>query len=285
MIIAVLGPTASHKSDLAENLANYFNAEVINFDAYQVYKELNKGTAKPSKEFLNSHNNYHLYDFCSIKKPYDVFNFQKDGRELLNKFLNRNVILVGGTGFYLKALLYDFNFLDEEKMPDDYLINISNDELYERLLKIDPIDAIKITKNNRKRLIRALYIYEIHKKSKTELNNDGKNKLLYDDVKFIGINPPRELLYENINKRVDLMINDGLIDEINEIKKEFKVPNQALQAIGYKEFYLNLPIEETIELIKKNTRHYAKRQLTYFKHQFDDVKWYSDSEEAFNGTI
>lgn len=273
MIFGIVGPTATHKSELAEFMANLYNADVINFDAYQVYIELNKGTAKPSEEFLRNHPNYHLYNFRSINNPYDVATFQKDGRKLLNLYKDKNIVLVGGTGLYLKALIYDYKFLNEESMPIDFLKDLSNDELYLKLKDIDELDALKIGNHNRKRLLRSLYIYETHKKNKTQLNNNGKDKLLYD-IKLIGINPKREILYDNINSRVDKMIENGLLDEINDIKKKFKEPNRALQAIGYKEFFLNLPLNDTIELIKKNTRHYAKRQLTFFKNQFNNVEWY-----------
>ncbi|MBR1581491.1 MAG: tRNA (adenosine(37)-N6)-dimethylallyltransferase MiaA [Bacilli bacterium] len=281
MIFAILGPTASGKSDLAENIAKHFNAEVINFDAYQVYIEMNKGTAKPTKEFLSEHPNYHLYDFRHVDDPYNIMLYQKDGRELLKKYAGKHIVLVGGTGLYLKALLFDFKFLEEEKMPEDYLSNLTNEELYEELLKIDEADAKIIGPHNRKRLIRALYIYKIHNKSKTELNENGKSNLLYDDVVFIGLNPDRNLLYERINKRVEIMFEDGLVDEVNELKEKFPKVNQALQAIGYKEFFNGLDLESTKELIKKNTRNYAKRQMTFFKHQFEDVNWFENIDEAY----
>lgn len=280
MIYVVLGPTASNKSLLAEEIANKYNAEVINCDAFQIYIEMNKGTAKPDEEFLSKHKNYHMYNVRHIDEPYDIHQFQKDGRKLLKEFENRNVVLVGGSGLYIKALLFDYKFDDEKKMEETFLDNLTNDELYEELHKIDPIDAEKITRGNRKRLIRALYIYKTHNKSKSELNENKKDELLYENVRFIGLNPPREILYDNINKRVDMMIEDGLIEEVERIKIDYPGTNQALQAIGYKEFYLNLPLEDTIELIKKNTRNYAKRQITFFKHQFQNVEWYESVDEA-----
>lgn len=279
MIYAILGPTCSGKSDLAEKLSLKLNYPVINFDAFQVYKELDKGTAKPSKELLES-GRYFLYGFRSVLEPYDVMNYQEDARNLLSKFNNDNVILVGGTGLYLKALLFDYKFLEEEKMPDDFLNDLSNEELYEKLLLIDKDDAIKIGSNNRKRLLRALYVYKIHGKSKTELNNNGKNNLLYSNLIFIGLNIERSLLYERINKRVDIMFDNGLEKEVNSLFSFYGNKLRAFQAIGYKEFNNEGSIEEIKELIKKNTRNYAKRQMTFFKHQFENVKWFNSMKDA-----
>ena len=279
MIYAILGPTCSGKSDLAEKLSLKLNYPVINFDAFQVYKELDKGTAKPSKELLES-GRYFLYGFRSVLEPYDVMNYQEDARNLLSKFNNDNVILVGGTGLYLKALLFDYKFLEEEKMPDDFLNDLSNEELYKKLLLIDKDDAIKIGPNNRKRLLRALYVYKIHGKSKTELNNNGKNNLLYSNVIFIGLNIERSLLYERINKRVDIMFDNGLEKEVNSLFSFYGNKLRAFQAIGYKEFNNEGSIEEIKELIKKNTRNYAKRQMTFFKHQFENVKWFNSMKDA-----
>lgn len=281
MIYCIVGPTASNKSLLAEKIANFHHAIVINCDAYQVYIEMNKGTAKPSLEFLKDHPNYFLYNFRHIDEPYNVYLYQKDARKLLEKYANENIVVVGGTGLYLKALLYDYKFQEEEAMPEDYLNELTNEELYNCLKQIDYQDALKIGKNNRKRLLRAIYIYNTHNKNKTDLNNEGKNELLYKNVTFIGLNYPREILYERINKRVDEMIAYGLKEEVTKISKDFPKVNQALQAIGYKEFFLGLNEEDTIDLIKKNTRNYAKRQLTFFKNQFDNIIWFDDLEEAF----
>lgn len=280
MIYAILGPTCSGKSDLAEAISKKYNLPLINFDAFQVYKEIDKGTAKPSRDLLDS-GRYFLYDFVNLLDEYDVMNYQKDARELLEKFDN-NCVLVGGTGLYLKALLFDYKFLEEEKMPEDFLNDVSNEELYDRLLQIDKEDALKIGPNNRKRLIRALYVYKIHGKSKTTLNNYGKNTLLYKDVKFVGLNPDRELLYENINKRVDIMFKNGLEEEVRNLFSYYDQSLRAFQAIGYKEFNSELSIDEIKELIKKNTRNYAKRQMTFFKNQFKDVTWFTSVEEAIN---
>lgn len=272
MIYAILGPTCSGKSDFAEKLSLKYNAPIINFDAFQVYKELNKGTAKPSKKELDS-GRYFLYDFVSIKEDYNVSRYQEEARLLLEKFKDKDVVMVGGTGLYLKAALFDYKFLKEEKMDENFLQDVSNEELYRELLLIDKDDAIKIGVNNRKRLLRALYIYKIHNKSKSELNDNGKNTLLYKDVKFYGIDIDRALLYQRIDQRVDKMFEDGLEEEARSLFNSYDHSLRALQAIGYKEFLLSSDSEEIKKMIKNNTHHYAKRQMTFFKHQFDNIEW------------
>ena len=271
MIYAILGPTCSGKSDFAEKLSLKYNAPIINFDAFQVYKELNKGTAKPSKKELDS-GRYFLYDFVSIKEDYNVSRYQEEARLLLEKFKDKDVVMVGGTGLYLKAALFDYKFLKEEKMDEGFLQDVSNEELYRELLLIDKDDAIKIGVNNRKRLLRALYIYKIHNKSKSELNDNGKNTLLYKDVKFYGIDIDRALLYQRIDQRVDKMFEDGLEEEARSLFNSYDRSLRALQAIGYKEFLLSSDSEEIKKMIKNNTHHYAKRQMTFFKHQFDNIE-------------
>lgn len=281
MIIVVLGPTCSGKSDLAERISLDLNAKIVNFDAFQVYKELDKGTAKPSKELLDS-NRYFLYDFVSITEDFDVSKYQKIARKFILDHKDENLVFVGGTGLYIKSVLYDYKFLEEEKMPDDFMKNVENEKLYENLLKIDENDAKKIGPNNRKRLLRALYIYEKHGRNKSEINEGGASKLLYDDVIFIGIDVNRAELYENIEKRTEKMFENGLAKEARDLFNKYPHDLRALQAIGYKEF-LN---SESDEMVKNeiilNTKHYAKRQMTFFKHQFDEIKWFIDKNDAYN---
>jgi tRNA dimethylallyltransferase len=279
LIICIIGPTCSGKSKLAEVISQFFEAPIINFDAFQVYKEMNIGTAKPSKEELLS-GRYFLYDFRDIDEPYDVAQYQSDARKMIEKFKGRNLIFVGGTGLYLKAALYDYKFEKEDPMPKDYLCQKTNEELFKELIEIDPIDADKIGINNRKRLIRALFVYNTHKESKSEINQNGKDNLLYKDVHFIGLDIARDVLYKNINLRVDAMINNGLEEEANALFIKYGKENRALQAIGYKEFNNELEDQMRIDLIKQNTRNYAKRQMTFFRHQFNDVHWFNSLEEA-----
>lgn len=281
MIICIIGPTASGKSKLAEKLSLFYNAKIVNFDAFQVYRDMDIGTAKPSKEELES-GRYFFYNIKNIDEDFDVSKYQILCRKFLKDHENENIIMVGGTGLYLKATLFDYKFENDEKpMPTDYLSEYSNEELYNKLVLIDKEDALKIGVNNRKRLLRALYIYKIHGKSKSEINSNGKNHLLFDNVHFIGLDCDREELYKNINKRVDEMIKNGLEQEVENLFTLYGRNRRALQAIGYKEFNNSLSLSEKIELIKKNTRNYAKRQMTFFKHQFNNVKWFKSIDEAF----
>ncbi len=290
MIYVVFGPTASKKSDLAIKLKERLtNSYIVNFDSFQVYKELDKGSAKPVKEEL-AKGYYLLYDFLPLSENNDVATFQELGRNVIKNYIKDNdLIFVGGTGLYIKAILFNYIFDKEEvKMPLDYKKDKTNLDLYNELLTLDKEDALKIGINNRKRLLRSLFINEVHNKSKSEINNNKKDELLYNDVKFIYIKPDREILYETINKRVDKMIESGLIDEVKYLFKKYDKSSNGLKAIGYKEFipYLEnkVSIEETIELIKKNTRNYAKRQYTFFNNQFNSVKdktlVYKDVNEA-----
>lgn len=290
MIYVIMGPTASKKSDLAIKLHEKLTSSyIVNYDSFQVYKELDKGSAKPSKEELDK-GFYLLYDYLPLSLANDVATFQETGREVINKYSKtNNLIFVGGTGLYIKAILFNYIFTKEDiKMDDDYKAHLSNLELYNELYKLDKEDALKIGVNNRKRLLRSLFINEVHKKSKSELNNNKKDELLYENTKFIYIKPPRDKLYEDINKRVDKMINSGLIDEVKYLFSKYDKNSNGLKAIGYKEFipYLEnkATLEETIELIKKNTRNYAKRQYTFFNNQFNSVEKliYNDICEAIN---
>lgn len=281
MIYVILGPTASGKSDLAEIISEKYSLPIINFDAFQVYNQINKGTAKPPIELLTS-GRYFLYDFIDVNEEYDVSKYQKDARRLLNIF-NENkqdVIMTGGTGLYLKACLYDYIFEDENPMPSTFYQDKSNKELYDELLSIDNEDALKIGANNRKRLLRALYIYKVHNKTKTEISGNRKDHLIFDNVCFVGLDIDREVLYDKINKRVDSMVLNGLLNEIEYIKNNFDISLRAFQAIGYKEFFLGLNDFEAVELIKKNTRNYAKRQMTFFKHQFNNISWFNSVDKA-----
>lgn len=292
MIYVIMGPTASKKSDLAiflhENLKK--PSKIVNFDAFQVYKELDIGSAKPKKEELDK-GYYLLYDYKELNEPIDIYTYQKEAREVIKKYnQDYDLIFVGGSGLYIKAALFNYEFLTEDiKMPIDYKENLSNEELYNELLLLDKEDALKIGINNRKRLLRSLFINEYHKINKTELNQNKKNELIYKDVKFIYIKPDREELYNKINLRVDKMFELGLENEVKSIFNKYENVESinGLKAIGYKEFIPYLiksekSLEEIKEDIKKNTRNYAKRQYTFFNHQFEsvDVLMFNDIKEA-----
>lgn len=275
MIIVIVGPTASGKSSLVEKIYSKFsNPLVVNADAFQIYQEMNIGTAK-----INFDNPFfEFYTLLNIKKPdetYSVYEYQKDFRKLVNKAIdeNRDVIVVGGTGLYIRAALFDYTFPVFPKSANSSSYDeMSDEELYEKLLECDLEAANKIHPNNRKRVIRALEIFDESGKTKSEIINTQKHKLVYDDVRFVFLNPPRDKLYRQIDERVEIMFLNGLIEEVTYLLHKYTLSDTAKTAIGYKETieYLEgrTSLKETKETIKKRTRNYAKRQITFFKNQF-----------------
>ena len=273
MIISIVGPTGVGKTKLSVELAKKFNAIIINNDAMQVYKQMNIGTAKPSVRERDNVPHY-LLDFVDVNTNYTVFDYQKDVREILDNNKDKNIIMVGGTGLYLKAALFDYRF-EQEQESCDYS-NLSNDELYDLVLKKD--SSTKIHKNNRQRLIRFL------NKKNTDI---VEPKQLYNAI-FIGLTTSRDNLYKRIDDRVDEMIKEGLVNEVKSFYDK-KISSKAIQtAIGYKELYKyfdgDINLEEAIDLIKKNSRHYAKRQYTWFNNQMN-IKWFNTNYNDFNKTI
>ncbi len=278
-IIVVAGPTASGKTALSIHLAKKYNAEVINADAQQVYKDVNIGTAKITKEEMENVK-HHLLDFIPLDKNYSVKEYQEDGRNVLNNLINKNknIVIVGGTGLYIKALLYDYKFSKETSSLD--FSNLTNEELKKEVDKIYENNNIHI--NNRKRLERFLSHYKTT--GNIIKNTLEKDKPLYDFT-LIYLNPDREELYKKINARVDKMINEGLLNETENLKEYSKLNS----IIGYKELleYINgkVSLEEAIENIKSDTRKYAKRQNTFFKNQFDNLNIFKVDYDNFNNTI
>lgn len=278
MICVIIGPTGVGKTKLSLELAKKYSGEIINADAMQIYKEMNIGTAKIVDTEGIKHN---LLSIKSVNEPYSVFMYQKDAREVLNKLIkeNKNVIIVGGTGLYIKALLYDYEF-NIEKENNNYE-ELSNEEILDRIHKID--SSIDIHVNNRQRLVRMLNKLN----NNEEISNKGNN-LIYDNVYFIGLTTDRDKLYNRINDRVDEMINDGLIKEVKDLydKNIHTIPINT--AIGYKELYKyfngEISLEESIDLIKKNSRRYAKRQYTWINNKMN-VNWFNVDFNNFNNTI
>lgn len=280
-VIVITGPTAVGKTKLSIELAKKLNGEIINADAMQVYKGLNIGTAKVTeKEKENIP--HHLFDIKEVKEEYSIYNYQKDCRKVIDNILRRNKtpILVGGTGLYIKAALYDYK-LSEEKTNNTY-DNLTTEEIYKELLKLDK--DINIDKNNRRRLIRALNYY---KENNTSISNNKTNKLLYDTI-FIGLTTDREILYKKINQRVDNMIENGLLEEVKYYYDKNIKTKPLINGIGYKELYNYFDglcsKEEAVEKIKQNSRHYAKRQYTFLNHQLN-VVWFETDYNNFNNTI
>lgn len=277
-IVVIIGPTGVGKTKLSISLAKYLDAVVINADSMQVYRDLNIGTAK-IKENEKEGIKHYLFDICDIEEEYNIYKYQKDGRKLLDKFQKegKNVVLVGGSGLYIKSLLYDYKFQDEEYK--EAYENLTNQELLEEIKKHHETD---IHVNNRKRLIR-----ELNKiKNNNQITSDIHKKLY--DFLLIGLTCDREELYKIVDKRVDLMIEEGLIEEVKALYEK-GINSKAIQTgIGYKELYSyfkgDISLEEAVKLIKKNTRHFIKRQYTFFKHQMD-VTWLNVDFSNFEHTI
>ncbi len=279
-IIAIVGPTGIGKTSLSIELAKALNGEVISCDSMQVYKKMDIGTAKVTKEEMDGIFHY-LIDIQEYNQPYNVMIFQDVCRKSIQKIQNKNkqVILCGGTGLYLKAALYDYTF-EEETQDEDYLKELnqkSNEELYELLKEIDEKSLEKIHKNNRKRILRALMMAHSGM-SKSQREQQQKHIPLYD-IYYIGLDVDRNILHQRINDRVDKMFEQGLVEEVTSLFKEEKTwEYTSFQGIGYKEFkdyFLDqITLEETKERIKTHSRQYAKRQYTWFKNQMP-VHWYS----------
>lgn len=274
MILAIIGPTGVGKTKLSILLAKKYNAIIINADAMQVYKGMNIGTAK-IKENEKEGIPHYLFDIKDVRDNYTVYNYQLDARKIINKFPDKNIIFVGGTGLYLKAALYSYEFSFEEKTTDNYE-ELTNEELYTIALKKDP--HMNIHKNNRQRLVRFLNKESLDVPVSTPLYN----------AIYIGLTCERSILYERINNRVDEMFNEGLISEVKSFYDQ-KINSKALStAIGYKELYKyfdgEITLDEAKDLIKKNSRHYAKRQYTWFNNQMD-ITWFNVDFNNFDNTV
>lgn len=281
-VIVIVGPTAVGKTKLSIELAKKLNGEIINADSTQVYKNLDIATAKVREEEKEGIM-HHLIDIKNIDEDYTVYDYQTDCRFKIEEILKKGKtpIIVGGTGLYIKAALYDYKFTIEEKM--NTYDEISTKDLYNKLIKID--SKTDIHPNNRKRIIRALNYYgntnePLSSKEKT-------NKLLYDSI-FIGLTTNRDMLYNRINKRTEEMIKNGLIDEAKKIYDTNIRSKAVLTPIGYKELFEyfdgNITLEESIELIKQRCRRYAKRQYTWFNNQMS-INWFNVDFDNFNNTI
>lgn len=284
MLICIVGPTGSGKTSIAIKLADFYHAPIINADAFQIYKDMDIGTAKIEKDSKDYQKHY-LLDIVNPNQTYSVKEYQDDFRKVYCQLKKdyQNIIVCGGTGLYLKAALYDYAFEDEESDDVSDLENMNNEELVALLQSLDPKALEKIHINNRKRIIRAIQIARTHDLNKSEAIDKQEHKLIIDEpVKFLFLNPDRILLYENINARVDLMFEKGLVEEVKGLLSKYELSKTAKAAIGYKEVidYLNgeLSLQECKELIKKRSRNYAKRQVTFFKHQLPCLEFASKEE-------
>lgn len=274
MIICVVGPTGVGKTKMSVELAKKYNGIIVNCDAMQVYKEMDIATAKVTKDEKEGIKHY-LFDICNLEDNYTIFDYQKDARKIIEENKNKNIIFVGGSGLYLKSALFDYRFSNDE--DNNAYDNLTNEELYDLCVKKDKDMNIHV--NNRKRLIRFLNRKE---------ENSVEPKLLYKNVYFIGLTTSRDKLYKIINERVDKMMENGLLKEAKYFYDK-KVNCKALNTvIGYKELfkYFNneCTLEEALDLIKKNSRHYAKRQYTWFNNQMN-IEWFDVFYDNFNYTV
>lgn len=296
-IIVIVGPTASGKSALAIKIAKKIDGEIISADSRQIYRGMDIGTAKSSKKELTDIP-HHLIDIKNPDENYTVAEYKKDAIKAINKILkNKKIpILVGGTGLYIKAVIDNLNI--PEVAPDLKLRKKLEKEIekyglkyiFEKLVKLDPEAAYIVDPNNPRRIIRAL---EIAIKTKKPFSSQRKTGKPFFDFIEMGIEWPKNTLDERINKRVDLMIKDGLLEEVKNLVKKYGSKQQSFDAIGYREVidYLNpalklrsgvnkkIPLQKAVELIKQNTRNYAKRQMTWFKKD-GQIHWIKNEKEA-----
>ena len=270
------------KSETALEVARVFNCEIVNGDAFQAYKEMDIGVAKPPKEYFDIVK-HHLFSFVDIDQEYSIADYQKDLRKTIDEILSRgkNVVIVGGSGLYIRSGLYDYIFEEQKHLDMNKYEKLSNEELHKELEKIDPKQAEIIHMNNRKRVLRAIEIYLSNGKTKTEIIDSQEHKLVYD-ARFFVRDMDRKELYSLIDQRVDKMMADGLLDEVKSILSKHGESSKALQGIGYKELIPVIKgecsLERGVELVKKNSRNYAKRQVTFIKHQFP-VVFYKNSQD------
>lgn len=281
-IITIVGPTATGKTKLSVSLAHYLDAVIINADSTAIYKEPLIATAKVTEEEKENVPHYML-DLVSLNDDYTLFDYQKEGRRLLNNFIkeNKNIIIVGGSGLYIKALLYNYNLEETIKSNID-LSNYTNEELKVMANEIDKDNDIHV--NNRQRLER--FIKRFKETGKIQDKTEDINKRVYDFT-LIGLRCDRATLYDKANKRVDKMFETGLLEEAEKLYK-MNLKNFS-NIIGYKELELyfkgNITLDEAKELIKQNTRKYAKRQFTWFNNQMKDITWFNVDYNNFDNTI
>lgn len=283
-VIVITGPTGVGKTKLSIEIAKRYNGEIINGDAIQIYKGMNIGSAKINEEEMEGIK-HHLFSIKDVVEDYSIYNYQVDCRNKIKEIqdMGKVAIIVGGTGLYIKSALYDYTLDSEKNDIDNEYKDISTEELYKRLKLLDK--DIQIDKFNRRRVIRALNYYLENNKSIK--SNDKGNNLLYDTL-FIGLTCNRDVLYKRINDRVEMMIKNGLLEEVKSFYDRDIRTKPLLSGIGYKELYKyfdnEIDYDEAIRLIKRNSRRYAKRQYTFFNNQFK-INWFMTNFDNFDETI
>lgn len=274
-VIVIVGPTASGKSDCAIELAKRIDGEIVSADSMQIYREMNIGTAKVTNEEMSGVKHY-MINIVNPDEDFNVAMYKKMAEEALEEIVSKGKtpIIVGGTGLYINTLVNGIEFSEIDK-DEEYRKELENrvsaegiDSIYEELKSVDPEATNIIDKNNVRRVIRALEIYKVTGKTKTELDKESIKETKFDFLMY-GIKTDREELYNRINKRIDYMMEQGLVSEVEELNKKYKLSKTALQGLGYKEVieYINknCNYDEMIEKLKMETRRYAKRQITWFK--------------------
>ncbi|MEG0260632.1 MAG: tRNA (adenosine(37)-N6)-dimethylallyltransferase MiaA [Lysinibacillus sp.] len=280
-VVAIVGPTASGKTALSIELAKAYNGEIINGDSMQIYKELDIGTAKITEDEMAGIP-HHLLSFKEPTESFSVAEYQRLVREKIEEIRSRGKlpIVVGGTGLYVQAVLFDFQFTEEKVDEEarrayyDALEKLGPEAMHERLKELDPKTAETIHPNNTRRVIRALEMIELSGVSKAaEAQNRGEIPLYNHFIIGLGNHMDRAELYDRINRRVDIMMEKGLLEEVTSLWQRGIRDVQSIQAIGYKELYDYLDercsLDEALESLKQNSRRYAKRQLTYFRNKMD----------------
>lgn len=295
IVVSVIGPTAVGKSKLGIEISKRFDGEVINGDSMQFYRGFNIGTAKVTKEEADGVA-HHLIDFLPEDGQYSAAHFQSDLKSLVDEITARDrlPVVVGGTGFYIHSALYDFNFSEvdrNEGYVDSMMQGIEQNGIepyFEKLKQVDPDQANRIHPHNIRRVVRALEVYERTGKTMSQLEQVQSNVSPYQPY-IIGLDMPREQLYDRINRRVDDMIEEGLYDEVYALYQAYGSTIQAMQGIGYKEwlpyFRNEVMYDDVISQIKQNTRRFAKRQLTYYRNKLPDVHWYTIDPDRYEKTF
>lgn len=291
-VIVICGPTASGKTALSIELAKQIDAEIVSADSMQIYKEMDIGSAKPTKEEMEEIPHYVL-DFVSPEERYSVADYKKEAIQAIEKIIAKGKIpiVVGGTGLYIDSLVYGIEYPEIEYNPiyreqlEKRVETEGLEVLYEEASKIDPQAIKAISKNDKKRILRILEIYHQTGKTKTQQEIESRKQEVPYEYHVFAIDMERELLYNRINQRVDNMIEQGLIEEVIQIRNKYTNYPTAMQALGYKEIveYLegNVTKQEAIEKVKQETRRYAKRQLTWFRKNKETI-WINGLESKPN---
>lgn len=270
MIIVLTGPTGTGKSELAIRLAKEIGGVIVNADAFQVYEELSIATAKPTPEMMMEVPHF-LFDFVPLTSSYSVAEYQQDLRSAIATIGERPIILAGGTGLYIRAGLFDYEFPEEEEVDLRQYEAMDEESLYQAAKRLDEAEALTIHPNNRVRLLRLIKM-ALSGKKKSDIKSSQEHRPIFD-CRFFGLQIDRDENYSRVDERVDRMFAMGLVDEVSSLVGKYGRTPSAFKAIGVKELFPyfdgQISLQQAKDEIKKNTRHYVKRQLTFFRHQFD----------------